>query len=452
MSFKSAEKIDAVTYSVELTATPEEFKKYVRSAYEKRKGEFTVPGFRKGKGTQHLIEQYYGKGVFYEDALDIFFSDTIMDSYKEGGIEPVGQPFDFDIVTISAEEGIDLTFKVNVAPEIVSFTYKGLEAVKAADAVATDEEIDSEIETIRSRHGRMVDIDDRAVEDGDIVNIDYLGSVDGVPFDGGKAEGYDLTIGSHQFIPGFEEAIIGHSKDEEFDIDVTFPEEYHAELAGKAAVFKIKINAIKVKELPEVDDEFAKDDDYDSLEDMKAAIKAEILDRKQEEIDADFKNELFTKLAESVELNAEIPECMVDSKVQENIRRTSDRIAQNGLDFETYLSMIGQTVESFAEAIRGDCVPQIKFELAIAEIIKQEGLEATEEDIEAEYAKMAEMYGIDAEELKKYFPAENLSEQILYNKAVAVIVDNAVALEKPEEEEAETDAAEEAAEESTDAE
>lgn len=452
MSLKAANKTDVNTYTVEILIDAETFKAAVHTAYLKGREKITVPGFRKGKAPQHLIEKYYGANVFYEDALDICYPDAVMEAYKEGGIEAVDSPYDYDFVTMNVEEGVDLIFKVTVKPEVTLKAYKGLSAEKAAVRV-TKAEIEEEINSMRERNARMVDVDDRAVQDGDIVNLDYEGFADGVAFEGGKAEGYDLAIGSGSFIPGFEEQIIGHSIDEEFDINVTFPEEYHAaDLAGKPVVFKIKINAIKYKELPELDDEFAKDlGEYDTVDELKKGVEAEIRARKTEEAEKAFEEALFAQLIENVE--ADIPEVMFDNKAKENVDNFANRLAQQGLDLDTYLMYMGMSKEDFTAKMKEQSVDQVKLDLAIEAIIKLENIEAAEEDIEAEYAKMAEMYSIDVEQIKQFISADTVAEQLKREAAVKLVKESATvkkpaakkkAAKKADEAEAET--AEESAE------
>ena len=425
MSLKAANKTDVNTYTVEITVDAETFKTAVHNVYLKQRDKISVPGFRKGKAPQHLIENMYGKNVFYEDALDAVYSDTVLDAFKEAGIEAVDSPYDFNIITMSVEEGVDLEFKVTVKPDVTLKMYKGIEAEKETVRV-TKAMIDSEIETMRERNARMVDVDDRPVKDGDIANIDYEGFSDGVAFEGGKAEGFDLTIGSGQFIPGFEEQIIGHSIGEKFDINVKFPDEYHEDLAGKDAVFKIKLNAIKFKELPEIDDEFAKDlGEYDTVEELRKGVEDEIRTRKTDEANKAFEDSVLSQLAANVE--AEIPECMFDNKAKENIDNFANRVAQQGIDLDTYLMYMGMKKEDFEARMKEQSVDQVKLDLAIEAIIKLEGIEADAEAVDAEYAKMAEMYQLEVEKIKNIIPSDSIEDQIKKEKAVNFVIDNAKA-------------------------
>ncbi len=422
MSLKAANKTDVNTYTVEITVDAETFKAAVHDAYLKQREKITIPGFRKGKAPQSIIEKYYGANVFYEDALDAVFSENVMAAYKEAGIDPVDSPRDFNLITMNVEEGVDLEFKVTVKPEVTLKDYKGISAEKETVKV-TKAEVEAEIDSMRERNARIIDVDGRTVENGDIAVIDYEGFVDGVAFDGGKAEKYELTIGSNQFIPGFEEQIIGHSIDEAFDINVKFPEEYHEELAGKDAVFKIKLHGIKVKELPELDDEFAKDQDFDTVDELKKGVEDEIRERKTHDAEHAFEDAVLAELASKVE--AEIPECMFDAKAKENVDNFANRVQQQGLDLDTYLMYMGMTREDFEAKMKEQSVDQVKLDLAVEEIIKLENIEASEERINEEYTKMAEMYQIEADKLKEIIPTDGIAEQIKREEAVKLVIDSA---------------------------
>ena len=451
MSLKSANKTDTNTYTVEITVDAETFKTAVHNVYLKQREKITVPGFRKGKAPQHLIENMYGKNVFYEDALDAVYSDTVYDAFKEAGIEAVDSPYDFNIITMNTEEGVDLEFKVTVKPEVTMKDYKGIEAEKETVRV-TKAMIEEEINSMRERNARMVDVDDRPVKDGDIVNIDYEGFTGGEAFEGGKAEKFDLTIGSGQFIPGFEEQIIGHSLGEEFDINVKFPEEYHEDLAGKDAVFKIKLNGIKFKEVPALDDDFAKDlGEYDTVEELRKGVEDEIRTRKTNEADRAFEEAVLSQLTEKVE--AEIPECMFDNKAKENIDNFAGRISQQGIDLDTYLMYMGMKKEDFEARMKEQAVDQVKLDLAIDAIIKLENLEADPDRVEEEFKKMADMYQLEVEKLKEIIPAGTVEDSLKREAAVKFVVDNAKAKKpapkkKAEAAEEPADAAEETKEDS----
>ena len=425
MSLVSANKTETNTYAVELAVSAEDFRAAVQQAYMKQRKSIVIPGFRKGKAPLMMIEKLYGKEVFFEDALEIVFPTAVQAAYDEAGIVPVDQPRDVDVKTMSKEEGVVLAFNVTVKPEITVKAYKGLTAEKA-DSKVTKEEIDHEIEHMLDRGARIVDVDDRAAKDGDITVIDFEGFVDGVAFEGGKAEKYSLTLGSGSFIPGFEEQVAGHSVGEEFDVNVKFPTDYAPELADKEAVFKIKLHEIKVKELPELDDEFAKDmGEYETVDELKKGIEEDILKRKQDSAQRAFEDAVIEALCENVE--GEIPECMYDNKAQENIDSFAQRVGQQGIDLDTYLMYMGMDKAMFESQMRERAVSDVKIELAVEKIIELENIEASEEAINEEYTKMSEMYQIDVEKLKEIVPEATVAAEIKKQEAFKVVIDSAKA-------------------------
>ncbi len=428
---KSANKTETNTYTLEVSIGGEEFKAAVVKAYNKQKSKIAVPGFRKGKAPLSVIERYYGKGVFYEDALDILYPEVVGDAIKEAGIDAVAAPYDVDVTKID-ETGVEMTMKVTVKPEIEIGEYKGLKAVKA-DTTVSAADVKKKLEELQERNARLVTVEDRAVKKDDIAVIDFEGFVDGVAFDGGKGEGFELTIGSGQFIPGFEDQIIGHNAGEEFDVNVTFPEAYTPELAGKEAVFKVKVNEIKVKELPALDDEFAKDvsEDADTLAALKKSIKAELTDAKKAQADRDFESALLEQLAANVQ--GEIPEVMYDNKVEEEINNFAQRLAQQGLNLDGYLKYTGMDMDALKASFREGAEKQVKLMLAVEKVVALEGIEATDEEAEAKYNEMAEMYKMEAEQIKSFVPVADIKADIVNGKAVQLVVDNAVAeaAEKP---------------------
>ncbi len=428
---KSANKTETNTYTLEVSIGGEEFKAAVVKAYNKQKSKIAVPGFRKGKAPLSVIERYYGKGVFYEDALDILYPEVVGDAIKESGIEAVAAPYDVDVTKID-ETGVEMTMKVTVKPEIEIGEYKGLKAVKA-DTTVSAADVKKKLEELQERNARLVTVEDRAVKKDDIAVIDFEGFVDGVAFDGGKGEGFELTIGSGQFIPGFEDQIIGHNAGEEFDVNVTFPEAYTPELAGKEAVFKVKVNEIKVKELPALDDEFAKDvsEDADTLAALKKSIKAELTDAKKAQADRDFESALLEQLAANVQ--GEIPEVMYENKIEEEINNFAQRLAQQGLNLDGYLKYTGMDMDALKASFRDGAEKQVKLMLAVEKIVALEGIEATDEEAEAKYNEMAEMYKMEAEQIKSFVPVADIKADLVNGKAVQLVVDNAVAeaAEKP---------------------
>ncbi len=438
MSLKSSKKIETNTYELEVSVSAEDFSAAVMRVYNKKKGKIFVPGFRKGKAPKHVIETMYGKGVFYDDALESIYPQTVDEAIKEAGIEAVDTPHDVEIKEIG-DNGVEMTMKVTVKPEIEVKAYKGLEAAKRAVSVS-EEEVNAQIERMRERGATITEITDRPAKLGDIAAIDYDGSVDGVPFEGGKGS-HDLELGSGSFIPGFEDQVVGHSVGDEFDVNVTFPEEYHAEeLSGKDAVFHCKLNGLKEKILPDLDDEFAKDvsEDADTFEELKQNVEADILKEKQGHADADFEQALLVALAEQVE--GEIPECMYAQKAEENKENFSRRIKQQGIELDMYLMYMGIEQSQFDADMHEQAVQQVKVRLALEKIAALENLEVSDEDIEAEYAKLAEMYGVSADAVKGFFAADSIRSDILCEKAINVVKDAAVITEPKDEDPADEDA------------
>lgn len=423
MALKSSNKIDTNTYEVEVTVDADVFKEACKSAYLKQRKSIQIPGFRKGKATQGMVEKVYGEGAFYEEALEIVYPDAVQEAFDAAGLKVVDQPYDLEVPVMSKSEGVEMKMKVTTYPEVKLGEYKGLEA-KMLDTEASDEDVENELKNMQDRNSRLVSVDDRAAEMGDTAEIDFEGFVDGVAFDGGKGENYPLELGSNSFIPGFEEQVAGHKIDEEFDVNVTFPEEYEPSLAGKDAVFKCKIHEIKVKELPELDDEFAKDvSEFDTLDELKADLKKQISERKEKDAKVDFENQVLEQVVENMEV--EVPECMNEQKCDEMIQDYSYRLQMQGIDLATYLQYLGQTMEQFKAQFAEGAKKQVLVSLALDAIVDAEKIEATEEEIDAEIAKLAEQYNMDADQIKAAVPAEQLSKDIVTRKAVDFVVDNA---------------------------
>ncbi len=428
---KSANKTETNTYTLEVSISGEDFKAAIVKTYNKQKGKIAIPGFRKGKAPLSMIERVYGKGVFYEDALDLLYPEVVGAAIQEAGIAVVAAPYDVDVTKID-ETGVEMTMKVTVKPEIEVGEYKGLKAVKA-DTTVSAADVKKKLEEMQERNARLVSVEDRAVKKDDIAVIDFEGFVDGVAFDGGKGENFELTIGSGMFIPGFEDQVIGNNVGEEFDVNVTFPAEYTPELANKEAVFKVKVNEIKVKELPELDDEFAKDvsEDADTLAALKKSIKAELTEAKKAQADRDFESALLEQLAANVQ--GEIPEVMYDNKVEEEINNFSQRLVQQGLNIDGYLQYTGMDMDALKASFREGAEKQVKLMLAVEKVAALEGIEATDEEVEAKYAEMAEMYRMEVEQIKSFVPAADIKTDLVNGKAVELVVANAVAeaAEKP---------------------
>lgn len=423
MALKSSNKVDTNTYEIEVTVDAATFTEACKSAYMKQRKSIQIPGFRKGKATMGMVEKVYGEGAFYEEALDIVYPEAVQSAVEEAGLKIVAQPELTDVPVLSKADGVEMKLTVTTYPEVKLGEYKGLEA-KMLDTEATDEDVAEELKNMQDRNSRLVSVNDEAAKMGDTAEIDFEGFVDGVAFDGGKGENYPLELGSGSFIPGFEEQVAGHKAEEEFDVNVTFPEEYAAELAGKDAVFKCKIHEIKHKELPELDDEFAKDvSEFDTLDELKEDLKKQISEKKETNAKNDFENQLLEQVVENMEV--EIPEVMFQQKCDDMMNDYSYRLQMQGLDLKTYLGYLGQTEEQFKAQFMDGAKQQVKVELAINAIIDAESINATEEEIDAEVAKLAEQYGMEADQIKKAVPAESIARDVNTKKAVDLVVDSA---------------------------
>lgn len=424
MALKSSNKVDTNVYEIEVTVTSEVFTDACKSAYMKQRKSIQLPGFRKGKATQGMIEKVYGENAFYEEALEIVYPEAVTAAIEEAGLRTVDTPFDLDVPVMSKEQGVEMKMKVTVYPEVKLGDYKGLKATMLPTE-ATDEDVDKEIENMRDRNSRLVTVEDREAQMGDTAEIDFEGFVDGVAFEGGKGENYPLELGSGSFIPGFEEQVAGHKSEEEFDVNVTFPEDYAAELAGKDAVFKCKIHEIKSKELPELDDEFAKDvSEFDTLDELKADIKKQMNERKAEEAKNDFENKLIEQVIDNME--CEVPQCMFDKRADEMVQDYAYRLQMQGIDLDTYLKYLGQDKDAFKATFKDGAEKQVKASIALEAIVEAEKLEATEEEIDAEIAKLAEQYQMEADQIKKAVPADQIAADVKTKKAIDIIVDSAV--------------------------
>ncbi len=424
---KSSEKAETNVYLLEITIDGEKFEEAVNKAYLKQRKNIAVKGFRKGKAPRSFIERVYGEGVFYEDALEILYPDAVAEAIEEAGLDVVDNPFDLEVPEIG-KNGVTLKLKVTVKPEVKLGEYKGLKASKPAVKVTADE-VKAELSRMQEQNSRMITVEDRAVEDGDTTVIDFEGFVDGVAFDGGKAEGYSLVIGSGQFIPGFEEQIIGHNAGDEFDVNVKFPDEYQENLAGKDAVFKIKLHEIKKKELPELDDEFVKDvSEYDTLDQLKKSIKADIEKQKKEDADNKATNELLEAVANGIE--AEIPPVMIEKEIDNLVNEFAYRLQMQGLDFDTYLQYTGMEKDAFRENYKANAEAQVKLQLALEAIVKAENIEVTEDELNEEYAQLAKAYNMEADVIKKSVSPDALAGDIKSKKAIEVIKSSAVITEE----------------------
>lgn len=427
MSLKSSNKVDTNVWELEVSVDGDTFKDAVTKAYLKQRKNITIPGFRKGKAPRAFIEKYYGEGVFYEDALEAIYPDAVASAIEEAKLEPVDTPYDLEIPEMG-NDGVTMKFKVTVKPEVELGEYKGLKATKKSTKVTADE-VKAELARMQEQNSTVSDVDDRAVKKNDIVVIDFEGFVDGKAFDGGKAEKYELTIGSNQFIPGFEDQIIGHKIGDEFDVNVKFPEDYQADLASKDAVFKIKLHGIKVKDVPALDDEFAKDvSEFDTLDELKKDIKKQLEKRKNDDAENELHNTLLEEVAKGIK--AEIPEAMIEKTIDDDVNEYSYRLQSQGLKLETYLKYTGMDIKGFREGFKERAETQVRLNLALEKIIEKEKIEVTEEDIEAEYKKYADAYNMDIDTIKKAVSAESLKPELASRKAIDLIVDSAVVTEE----------------------
>lgn len=413
---------------LEIEVETEQFEEAVQKAYLKMRKNVAVPGFRKGKAPRKMIEKMYGEGIFYEEAVDYLLNHTYGDAVDESGIEPVDRP-EIEVKQIGSGENFIYTAIVTVKPEVELGEYKGVSAEKVEYKVA-DEDVDAEINNMKERAARFVDIEDKPIEDGNVAIIDFEGFVDGVAFEGGKGENHNLTIGSGQFIPGFEEQLIGKKLGEETEVNVTFPTEYHAEeLAGKDAVFKVKINGIKVKEYPELDDEFAKDvSEFDTFEALKNATR----ERLEENAKNRTEREQADKVLDVVTDNAtvEIPEVMVTNKVKEYEQDMRYRISSQmqGITFEQYLEFTGSNLEDFRDSMKDRAWKDVKTSLVLEKIAKEEKIEASDDDVNAEMEKLAKQYSMEVEKIKEIFQGESLQtlkDDLMIRKTVDMLRENA---------------------------
>ncbi len=432
MNVKATNKVETNRYELELEVSPEEFNDAINAVYKRESKKMNVPGFRKGKAPRAFIEKYYGEEVFYEAAIDHLYRPMVMEAVEKSGLQVISIG-EFKIDEIGKDKGIQCKLNVVTKPEASIEGYKGIEVTKMPVEV-TAEDIDREIDRVRERNSRIVTVEDRAAENGDMVNIDFDGYVDGKQFDGGKAENYELTLGAGQFIPGFEDQVVGHNIGEEFDVNVTFPEDYHAEeLKGKPAVFKIKLHEIKKKELPTVDDEFVKDvSEFDTLDEYRKDIENRLQSQKEKAADNDVENQLVDAIIEKVQ--AEIPDEMVENEVDEIINAFAYRLQSQGLKLETYLKYTGQTTDDLRVQYKPQAERQVKVRLGLEKIAELENLKPTEEETEAEYQKLADAYGMPLENVKNLVTVEGINGDIQNQKAIDLVKENAVVVEKKAEE------------------
>lgn len=423
MSLVSTNKIDATKYELEIKVDAEGFEKALQSAYMKARKRININGFRKGKAPRKMVEQLYGENVFYEDAVNALVNTDVVPTIEDTDYELITNP-EINVTSISKDEGVMFKVNITVKPDVEISDYKGIEVEKVVNAV-TDEDIDNQIQTLRERNGRLVTIEDRAAENGDVAVIDFEGFKDGVAFDGGKDSNYELALGSNTFVPGFEEQIVGHKTGEEFTINVTFPENYQMqELAGQPCEFKIKLNEIKCKELPDLDDEFVKDaTEFDTLDELKADIRTKLEDSAARNADMEVENKIFETLIEK--LNADIPEVMYENKIDELIRDFEVRLSQNGLNLETYLMYSNMDKDALRKTYEEQAQKQVKVRLALEKIAELENVQITDEQAEEEIGRIAEQYGLTTDRVKSVIRVKDVKSDLKVAEASKIVKDAA---------------------------
>ena len=427
MTVKSCEKVEKSQVALTVEVSAAEFEAAIEKAYQKMRKKINVQGFRPGKAPRKIIEGMYGAEVFFEEAINIAFPEAYEAAVKEKELQVVGYPT-VEMVGECTKEGFTFKATAPVYPEVTLGQYKGLSAPKD-EVKVTAADVDERLKQLSDRNTRLVSVD-REAKEGDTAVIDFEGFLDGKPFDGGKGENHSLELGSHSFVPGFEEQVVGMKAGEEKDIGITFPEDYHADLAGKAVVFKVKVHEVKEKEVPTMDDEFAKDvSEFDTLKELKADLKKKITEERQKDADRAFADTLMDQVAEGI--TADIPDAMVEAQCHQFLDNFKMQIAQQGIPYDQYLKLTGMDEAKLLEDAKEPALRQVKMDLAVAAIIKAENIEASDEDVEAEFQKLADQYSMDLEMVKKYLHADQVKDQIVSQKAVDIVVESATAT-KPE--------------------
>ena len=424
MSLKSSTKVETNKFEVLATISAEDFEKGIATVYNKNKGKIAIKGFRKGKAPRTMIEKVYGEEVFFEDAVDMLYPETLAKAIEEAGLEVIAVT-NLEVVSMTKADGVEFKATCVVKPEVEIDGYKGIKVNKEVKTVG-DEEVSAELAAMQQKGARLITADEGTkLEKGQTAVFDFEGFCDGEAFEGGKAENYELEIGSNQFIPGFEDAMVGHTAGEEFDVNVTFPEDYQAEnLKGKPAVFKIKLHEIKYKELPAIDDELAKDmSDFDTLDELKADIKEKKQHQAEHEAEHQVEDQIFDALIEN--LKGEIPEEMYEKEVDHIVEDMAHQLSHQGLSLEMYLGWMGMDIAKYREMSKERAEKQVKLRLALEAVAKKEGFEVTESDIEEEYKTLAQQYSIEVDQVKAAIPTADLSEDIKVRKAVDFVKENA---------------------------
>lgn len=428
MALKTATKTDTNRVELIVEVDADSFEAAVSKAYKKNIGKMNIPGFRKGKAPRSFVEKIYGSGVFYEDAVNALYPEALDAAIKESGYEYVEDKIDLDVESVG-KEGLVFKAVITVKPEVEVGEYKGLKATKKL-APVTDEDLDAELKKVQERNSRLVSVENHPAENGDTVTFDFEGFVDGEPFEGGKAENYTLVLGSNQFIPGFEEQLVGKSIDEEIDVNVTFPEDYHAaELAGKPAVFKCKIHEVQVKELPELNDDLAKDtSEFDTLEELKADIKGKLEHERTHAAEDAVENQLLVSSWRALRQKSRTRCTTIVSTRASAILITG--LQSQGLNLQTYMQYTGMDMDAFRAGFREQAEKQVKIRLALEKIASLENIAPSDEELEAEYAKYAEQYKMDVEKIKSLIPSAELSKDLAVGKAMEMIKETAVITEE----------------------
>ena len=424
MSLKATNNVETNKYELEIEISAEDFEAAIEKAYLKARKNIAMPGFRKGKAPRKLIEKEYGEQVFFEDAVNLLYAPVVNGAVEESGLELVTRP-EVEVTEISKENGVKLKATCITKPEVEVKDYKGIEVEKVVNPV-TDEDINKQLDALREKNVTVETVDDRAAENGDDVVIDFEGFKDDVAFEGGKAEDFTLSLGSGQFIPGFEDQIVGHNAGEDFDINVTFPDEYQVkELAGAPAVFKIKLKSISKKVMPELDDDMVRDStEFDTVDEYKADVKKKLEEANEKHADSEVEAKIFDKVIEN--MTAEIPQVMFDNRVNEMISELEQRLAPQGISLDLYMQYTGQTIDTVKKAYAEQAEKQVKLRLALEKIAKLENIEVTEDELKAEFDKLAEAYKLDVDQIKQFIHDDDLKKDIAVGKAVDLIKDAAV--------------------------
>ena len=422
MNLVKSEKLEKSMQELQFSVDADTFKAAIDKAFKREGKKYNVPGFRKGHAPRAVIEKMYGADIFHYDAINDLFPEAYEAAVAAACIEPVGRP-EVDVVSESLDDGVVLKVTVAVKPEIKVGSYTGLKAVKKVHTV-DDADVEAELVRMQNRNGRIITREGKA-ENGDTVDMDFEGFVDGTPFEGGKAEHYSLVLGSGSFIPGFEEQLVGHEAGEEFDVNVSFPEDYHAkELAGKPAVFKIKLHEVKYKELPALDDEFAKDvSEYDTLDELKASIRKGMEEQNEKQAALEVENDLVNQVIATIE--GDIPDAMYEARMDEAVRDFEYRLAQQGLKLDMYLQYMGQTLETFRASFKEQAEKQVKIRLALEAIAAAENITASDEELEAELQRVADNYKMELAKVKELVNPDEVKKDLAVNKAIDFIRDHA---------------------------